>query len=52
MFSQNLLQLYEIIQIVGRFGLLFTVVYPFVLLVVAMIRKKQSRGEQYVAKSD
>lgn len=52
MFSQNLLQLYEIIQVVGRCGLLFTVVYPFVLFVVAMIRKKKNRGDQLVAKSD
>ncbi|KRF07151.1 spore gernimation protein [Paenibacillus sp. Soil766] len=52
MFSQNLLQLYEIIQIVGRLGLVFTVAYPFVLFVVALIRKKKSRGDQLVAKSD
>ncbi|CAN7742161.1 endospore germination permease [Paenibacillus sp. LjRoot153] len=52
MFSQNLLQLYEIIQVVGRWGLVFTVAYPFVLFIVAMIRKKKSRGDQLVAKSD
>ncbi|CAH1212997.1 Spore germination protein YndE [Paenibacillus allorhizoplanae] len=52
MFSQNLLQMYEIIQIVGRWGLIFTVAYPLVLFVVAMIRKKKNRGDQLVAKSD
>ncbi|MDR6553454.1 endospore germination permease [Paenibacillus qinlingensis] len=52
MFSQNLMQMYEIIQLVGQMGLVFTVAYPFVLLVVAMIRKKKSRGDHLVAKSD
>ncbi|KRE72884.1 GerAB/ArcD/ProY family transporter [Paenibacillus sp. Soil750] len=52
MFSQNLLQMYEIIQLVGRCGLVFTVVYPLVLLIVAIIRKKKGRGDQLVAKSD
>ncbi|MGG1517027.1 endospore germination permease [Paenibacillus oryzisoli] len=52
MLSQNLMQMYEIIQIVGRCGLVFTIAYPFVLFVVAMIRKKKGRGDQLVAKSD
>ncbi|NQX61385.1 GerAB/ArcD/ProY family transporter [Paenibacillus qinlingensis] len=52
MYSQNLLQMYEIIETVGRLGLILTVAYPFVLLVVAMIRKKKPRGDQLVAKSD
>ncbi|MDR6879748.1 endospore germination permease [Bacillus sp. 3255] len=52
MFPQNLLQMYEIIQIVGRFGLVFTVAYPLALLVIAVIRKKQSRGEPLAAKPD
>lgn len=54
MFPQNLLQMYGIIQIVGRWGLVITVVYPLVLLVVALIRKnkKGSRGDQRVAKTD
>jgi spore germination protein len=42
MVPQNLLQMYYIIQIVGRWGLVITVAYPFVLLVVALIRKKKS----------
>lgn len=52
MFPQNLLQMYEIIQVVGRWGLIFTVVYPLVLFIIAVIRKKKSRGDQLVAKSD
>ncbi|MCY9662186.1 endospore germination permease [Paenibacillus chondroitinus] len=52
MFPQNLLQMYEIIQVVGRWGLFITVVYPLVLYIVALIRKKKSRGDQLVAKSD
>lgn len=52
MFPQNLLQMYEIIQVVGRWGLIFTVAYPLVLFVVAIIRKKKSRGDQLVAKSE
>jgi spore germination protein len=44
MIPQNILQMYNIIQSVGRWGLLITVVYPFILLVVALIRKKK-RGD-------
>jgi spore germination protein len=44
MIPQNILQLYQIIQSVGRWGLLITVVYPFILLVIALIRKKK-RGD-------
>ncbi|SDN18686.1 spore germination protein [Paenibacillus sp. yr247] len=54
MIPQNLLEMYGVIQIVGRWGLMITIGYPFVLLVVALIRKnkKKSRGDQRVAKSD
>ncbi|MEC0231996.1 GerAB/ArcD/ProY family transporter [Paenibacillus alba] len=54
MFPQNLLEMYALIQIVGRWGLLITVAYPFGLLVIALIRKKSkgSRGDQVVAKTD
>jgi spore germination protein len=41
MLPQNVLQMYKIIEVVGRWGLVITVVYPFVLLVVALIRKKK-----------
>jgi spore germination protein len=44
MMPQNVLQMYKIIQIVGQIGLVLTVVYPLLLLVVASIRKK--RGER------
>ncbi|NOV02110.1 GerAB/ArcD/ProY family transporter [Paenibacillus planticolens] len=52
MFPQNVLQMYQIIQLVGRWGLVITIFYPCVLLIVAMIRKKKGRGDQLVAKSD
>lgn len=44
MFPENVLQMYRIIATVGRWGLLLTIGYPFMLLVIAVIRKK--RGDQ------
>jgi spore germination protein len=41
MLPQNILQMYEIIQNVGRIGLFITVVYPGLLLIIAMLRKKR-----------
>jgi len=41
MLPQNLMQMYHIIQIVGRLGLLVTIVYLLLLLVVALIRNKK-----------
>ncbi|MCZ8513020.1 endospore germination permease [Paenibacillus filicis] len=40
MVPQNVMHMYEIITIVGRFGLVLTIGYPLLLLIVAMIRKK------------
>ncbi|MFK7695747.1 endospore germination permease [Paenibacillus sp. HJGM_3] len=40
MLPQNVLNMYEIIQVVGQIGLLITVGYPLLLLVVARFRKK------------
>ncbi len=40
MLPENVLQMYEIIEIVGRNGLCITIAYPCVLLAVAIIRKK------------
>jgi spore germination protein len=48
MIPQNILQMYEIIEIVGRIGLLITIGYPSLLLAVALIRKK--RGDQRAGK--
>jgi spore germination protein len=45
MLPQNILHMYEIIEIVGRIGLLITIGYPALLYVVAIIRKK--RGEHH-----
>ncbi|XEC92898.1 endospore germination permease [Paenibacillus tarimensis] len=44
MIPQNILNLYEIIQIIGRFGLLITIGYPLLLFTVAVFRGK--KGEQ------
>jgi spore germination protein len=41
MLPQNILHMYEIIQHVGRIGLYITIVYPGILLIIAMIRKKR-----------
>ncbi|BFT69434.1 endospore germination permease [Paenibacillus sp. P36] len=43
MFPQNLLQMYEIIQTVGRGGLIYTIAYPFILLIVAILRQKKTK---------
>lgn len=41
MIPQNVLQVYDVIKLVGRIGLAITIVYPAILLVIAMIRKKR-----------
>lgn len=45
MYPKNVLHMYEIISIVGRIGLVLTLVYPLVLLVVAIIRNKGGRTD-------
>ncbi|MBD0379571.1 GerAB/ArcD/ProY family transporter [Paenibacillus sedimenti] len=40
MLPQSILQMYEVISIVGRCGLIITIVYPMLLLMIANIRKK------------
>ncbi|WP_148505294.1 GerAB/ArcD/ProY family transporter [Paenibacillus beijingensis] len=44
MVPQNIFQMYRIIEVVGRFGLMMTIVYPGLLWTVSIIRKK--RGDQ------
>ncbi|GAA4842106.1 endospore germination permease [Paenibacillus vulneris] len=44
MLPENILQMYEIIQNVGRVGLFVTIAYPGLLLIIAILRKK--RGDQ------
>lgn len=41
MLPQNVVNMYEIIQWIGQFGLLITVVYPLLLFMVAGLRKKR-----------
>ncbi|MDQ8733607.1 endospore germination permease [Paenibacillus sp. LHD-38] len=41
MLPQNIVQMYEIIENVGRFGLYITIVYPGLLLFVSILRKKR-----------
>ncbi|MFF2890613.1 endospore germination permease [Paenibacillus sp. NPDC057967] len=43
MIPQNVTQLYGIIEHVGRFGLIITIAYPAVLLLLAMMRKKRGQ---------
>jgi spore germination protein len=43
MLPQNVINMYQVISVVGRIGLLITIVYPAILLAVAILRKK--RGE-------
>lgn len=43
MLPQNILQMYAIVRLVGRIGLCITIVYPSLLLLVSILRKK--RGE-------
>lgn len=44
MLPQNITQLYDIIEDFGRIGLLLTIIYPGLLLLIAFMRKK--RGER------
>ncbi|MFB5192604.1 GerAB/ArcD/ProY family transporter [Alicyclobacillus fastidiosus] len=41
MLPPNIVQLYRVIEIAGRVGMVLTVVYPLILLVVAKIRKQR-----------
>ncbi|MEK3886498.1 GerAB/ArcD/ProY family transporter [Bacillus sp. FSL K6-3431] len=43
MFPENTLQMYDLIGIVGRLGLLVTIVFPIFLLITAKIRKVTMR---------
>jgi len=44
MYPRNIINMYDIIQIVGRLGLMVTIAYPALLLLIAIFRRK--RGEQ------
>lgn len=44
MVPQNVLQMYEFISVAGRLGLIITIGYPFILLVIAAIRKKRGNS--------
>ncbi|MCA0753963.1 spore germination protein [Paenibacillus sp. N4] len=41
MLPQNIVQMYDIIEIVGRFGLSITILYPGLLLLISIFRKKR-----------
>lgn len=46
MVPQNIMQMYDIIEFVSRCGLMITILYPSVLLIVAIIRgKREDRNE-------
>lgn len=44
MLPPNIIQLYQVIEFVGRIGLLLTIVYPLLLLIVAWIRKRRDNA--------
>lgn len=46
MLPQNIMQMYQIIQVVLRYGLLLTIGYPLLLLIVAVIRKKKGNDHE------
>ncbi|RFU66392.1 amino acid permease [Peribacillus saganii] len=43
MLPGNLLQMYKTIEVVGRMGLILTIVYPCLLLVIDVIRRKRGK---------
>jgi spore germination protein len=49
MLPQNVVQLYNVISIIGRYGLTLTILYPGMLLLVAMIRKARGRANNELA---
>ncbi|SOC15852.1 spore germination protein [Ureibacillus xyleni] len=40
MYPQNIFHLFELIELVGKWGLIITMIYPLFLLFIALIRKK------------
>ncbi|XID90607.1 endospore germination permease [Paenibacillaceae bacterium WGS1546] len=46
MVPENMFQMYEIIQNVGRIGLYITIAYPGLLLIIAMMRKKRGSSSE------
>jgi spore germination protein len=49
MLPQNVLQMYLIIVRVGQIGLLITMVYPLLLLILAVVRKKRGDSNEHQA---
>jgi spore germination protein len=49
MLPQNVVQLYNVISIIGRYGLALTIVYPGMLLIVALIRKARGKANNELA---
>jgi spore germination protein len=50
MLPQNVVQMYDIISIIGRYGLVLTILYPGILLLVAFIRKARGKADNELAK--
>ncbi|WNC12954.1 endospore germination permease [Brevibacillus brevis] len=47
MIPQNIMQMYDIIEVISRLGLFITIVYPAILLIVAVIRgKREDRSDE------
>jgi spore germination protein len=49
MLPQSVVQLYNIISIIGRYGLILTILYPGMLLIVALIRKARGKASNELA---
>ncbi|TVX99017.1 GerAB/ArcD/ProY family transporter [Paenibacillus cremeus] len=46
MVPQNVLQMYQIIKIVGKIGLIITIIYPALLLLIALFRKIKGEAHE------
>jgi len=51
MLPQNILQLYDVIQIAGRVGLLITILYPAMLLAIDLFRSRRRREKSVAQES-
>jgi spore germination protein len=46
MLPQNIVQLYQIIEVIGIIGLVLTIGYPLILLLIAVIRKMRGDANE------
>ncbi|MDQ1910588.1 endospore germination permease [Paenibacillus sp. GD4] len=46
MYPENILDMYEIVAVVGQLGLILTIGYPLLLLIIAVLRKKRGPSHE------